>query len=353
MQKNVAGQKWAVFAFGGNGATVPGDPITGDAPQITAQLSKDGAALAALTDVNPVELGGGYYVFDATQAETNADNLTLVPASSTANVLVIGVPGSLYTTPAAFNSLTISSGAASALLADSASHGGSAFVLTGDHLIFTSTSGPGASFTGNVGTSAGIAAYGGSNGPGIFGRGGANTGSGILGQAQDGSSDTAGIEGQGTGGNAQGIRGRGNGTGAGLDCEGGINGDGWRASGQGTGYNIRIGATDFDDRVVASLSNGRTPADTQALDDDTAAVTNLAAGSNQLRPFVVGTSPSATSIPTDITGAPYTDTDHYQHRVVTINEETKKIVGSSGSPVVLTVTDFVSVPSQGDAGVIS
>lgn len=108
MQKNVAGQKWIVFAFSDEGGTNPGEPVTGDAAQITANLYLDGSATPnAVDDTNPTELGGGYYAFDITQAESNAENIVIVPASSTANVNVIGVPGAVYTTPANFPDLSV------------------------------------------------------------------------------------------------------------------------------------------------------------------------------------------------------------------------------------------------------
>jgi hypothetical protein len=105
MQKNVASQKWIVFAFDRTDNT----PKTGDAANITAEISKEGAAGAALGDANPVELEDGYYVFDLTQAETNADLLLLLPESSTSNIQVIGVPGVIYTDAPNFNKLGIES----------------------------------------------------------------------------------------------------------------------------------------------------------------------------------------------------------------------------------------------------
>ena len=102
MQKNVAGQKWTVFAFDRTDNT----PKTGDLAQITAKVSKDGAAAVALTDVSPVELESGYYEFDLAQAETNADKLTLIPVSSTGDIQVVSSPGTVFTTAPAFNLLT-------------------------------------------------------------------------------------------------------------------------------------------------------------------------------------------------------------------------------------------------------
>ena len=102
MQKNVASQKWIVFAFDRTDNTAK----TGDAANITANLRLDGGGANAVDDTNPTELEDGYYVFDITQAETNADMILITPVSSTANIQVIGVPGAVYTTPAAFPTLT-------------------------------------------------------------------------------------------------------------------------------------------------------------------------------------------------------------------------------------------------------
>lgn len=110
MKKNVASQKWRVFAYGLPDHASPGEPVTGDAAQISAKISKDGAALSALGDAAPVELEDGFYEFDLTQAETNAHDLLLSPESSTAEVQVIGVPGNIVTTPQYFSELGVLSG---------------------------------------------------------------------------------------------------------------------------------------------------------------------------------------------------------------------------------------------------
>jgi len=107
MQKNVASQKWTVFAFGLPDHANPGQPVTGDAANITANIKIDGGAAAGTNDTNPTELEDGFYEFDLTQAETNGDLLRLFPASSTANVQVIALPQSIYTRPANFNALGI------------------------------------------------------------------------------------------------------------------------------------------------------------------------------------------------------------------------------------------------------
>jgi hypothetical protein len=84
--KNTAGQKFNVLAV--NSAT--GLPVTGDAANITAQISLDSGAFAAIADTNPTELdatnAAGVYVFDLSQVETNGDVLTIVPSSATSNV---------------------------------------------------------------------------------------------------------------------------------------------------------------------------------------------------------------------------------------------------------------------------
>ena len=56
MYKNVASQKWVVFAFDRTDNT----PKTGDAANITAEISIDGAAGGATDDTNPTELEDGY-----------------------------------------------------------------------------------------------------------------------------------------------------------------------------------------------------------------------------------------------------------------------------------------------------
>lgn len=96
MQKNVAGQKWVVFAF----SRTSGNPITGDAANITANLRIDGGSANPVDDTNPQELSNGYYYFDISQTESNGDLIVIIPVSATPNVIVIGCPGALWTEPA-------------------------------------------------------------------------------------------------------------------------------------------------------------------------------------------------------------------------------------------------------------
>lgn len=96
MQKNVAGQIWTVYAY----SRTSGNPITGDAANISATLCLDGVAEAPCSDAHPDEKGHGYYQFLPSQAETNAEHIEIHPISATANVIVIGCPGALWTEPA-------------------------------------------------------------------------------------------------------------------------------------------------------------------------------------------------------------------------------------------------------------
>jgi len=98
----VASQKIAVFAY----TASTGAAKTGDAAQITAYISKDFAAGAATNDVNPTEMDAtnmpGWYVFDLTQAETNAEVIVLAPKSSTSGVVLDQVQ--VFTQDAAISS---------------------------------------------------------------------------------------------------------------------------------------------------------------------------------------------------------------------------------------------------------
>lgn len=83
--RNIAGQKIAVVALDVNNI-----PIDDAAANITAKISKDGAAPAATNDVNPAELSAadapGVYLFDMTQAETDAGLIVLQAASTSSGV---------------------------------------------------------------------------------------------------------------------------------------------------------------------------------------------------------------------------------------------------------------------------
>lgn len=105
MEKNVAGQKWYIKAWDETNNTVK----VGDAANITANLRLDGGIANAVDDVNPTELEGGYYVFDITQAESNADYILICPSSATVNIQVEGCPKAFTTTAPNSNLLGIES----------------------------------------------------------------------------------------------------------------------------------------------------------------------------------------------------------------------------------------------------
>lgn len=95
--KNQTGQKIAIYAHD----KAADAPKTGDAANITAQISLDGGLSAATSDVNPTELDAtnhpGIYLFDLSQAETNADLIILTASSSTAGIVIESV--TVYTLP--------------------------------------------------------------------------------------------------------------------------------------------------------------------------------------------------------------------------------------------------------------
>ncbi len=86
--------KWRVFAFD----LTTGEPVTGDAANITAKLSIDYGTATALADTNPTEVEDGYYRFDLSESERDGSHFELFPESSTNDVQVIGVPGYLADT---------------------------------------------------------------------------------------------------------------------------------------------------------------------------------------------------------------------------------------------------------------
>jgi hypothetical protein len=107
--KNQSGQKIRVFAFD---ATF-GTPKSGDAANITASLSKDFAAFADLADTSASEEDStkakGYYLFDISQTETNADDVAITGRSSTSNIVVVGAPARMATRPPNAGALSIDS----------------------------------------------------------------------------------------------------------------------------------------------------------------------------------------------------------------------------------------------------
>src|SRR5436853_6554933 len=107
MLKNVASQKLIVFAFD----ATTNLPKTGDAANLTAYVSKDYGAVTVLGDTSATEMDAtnakGYYLFDLTQTETNADTLLFSAKSATSNIVVIGSPATVFTLPANFTTLSV------------------------------------------------------------------------------------------------------------------------------------------------------------------------------------------------------------------------------------------------------
>lgn len=109
MFKNVASQKMIAFAFD----ATTNLPKTGDAANLTAYVSKDYGTVTVLGDTSATEMDAtnakGYYLYDLTQAETNADTLLFSAKSSTANIVVIGAPATVFTNPPNFTATSIDS----------------------------------------------------------------------------------------------------------------------------------------------------------------------------------------------------------------------------------------------------
>jgi hypothetical protein len=238
LQKNVASQKWVVFAFDSTDNSVK----TGDAANITANLRIDGVQ-NAVDDTNPTELEGGYYEFGITAAESNGDNILIAASSTTGNIIVIGCPQALWTTPPYFPTMSIDSngrldiikiagttqtandmsGDANTLVAgvnltsiDGQDTNGNNATLNLKQLNIVNNAGSAlvASSTGNNGS--GIQASGNGAGHGVFGTGGA-TGQGIA--ALGGATSGNGFYGQAQNNNDSGMRLVKDGTGVDLDAE--------------------------------------------------------------------------------------------------------------------------------------
>ena len=113
MYKNTGSQKVLVFAFAdaGHATADAGEPITGDAANITGTIEQDNDGThSAITDTNPTEIASGFYRFDLSEAETNGDQLFIKAVSATAGVQVVVCPSSvIYTRPPNFSTLGIES----------------------------------------------------------------------------------------------------------------------------------------------------------------------------------------------------------------------------------------------------
>jgi hypothetical protein len=99
MKKNQPGQSITLLAID----TLTGTPKTGDAANLTAYVSKDDGAVAALGDTSALELNAtnakGLYSWSLTQAETNAEKLVFSGKSTTLGIEL--VPEVVYPTQSA------------------------------------------------------------------------------------------------------------------------------------------------------------------------------------------------------------------------------------------------------------
>jgi hypothetical protein len=106
MFKNVSLQKLTVFAWDVT-TNLPKTGLT----DIVVYIQQDGGTTTALTDVTATEQSSshakGYYDFDITQAETNANKIVVTAESPTANVQVIGAPAVIFTRAANSSTLLI------------------------------------------------------------------------------------------------------------------------------------------------------------------------------------------------------------------------------------------------------
>lgn len=107
MFKNVASQKISVYAYD----STTGAPKTGDSGNISVYVSKDYGSVTQLGDTSATEMDStnakGWYLFDLTQAETNADACLFTGKSSTSNIYIVGQL--IYTNPANFTTTSIDS----------------------------------------------------------------------------------------------------------------------------------------------------------------------------------------------------------------------------------------------------
>jgi len=107
MFKNVASQKAIFFAFD----VTTNLPKTGDAANITPYVSKDFGTVTVFATTTITELDAtnakGFYTGTLSQAETNADTLLFSAKSSTANIVVLGAPATVFTNPANFTTFSI------------------------------------------------------------------------------------------------------------------------------------------------------------------------------------------------------------------------------------------------------
>lgn len=94
MIKKNAAQRWWVYCIDAD----TGYKASGQANSITATICKDSDVFSATTDLNPTEVDtSGFYYFNLTAAETNADTVDIVPVHSSAKYRVMPLSGDRYT----------------------------------------------------------------------------------------------------------------------------------------------------------------------------------------------------------------------------------------------------------------
>lgn len=368
LYKNVASQKIAVYAYD----TAADGPKTGDAANITAQISIDGGTTAATNDTNPTELDAtdapGIYLFDMTQAETNGDLIIISPVSATADIQL--EPVIIYTLPGAntgvhsdlryidglatsgnnatlnLKQLNIVNSAGTALVAQSTGSNGAGIAATGHGTgsgigaTGGGTDGAGLLVTGGATNGAGLRAVGTGTGGGINAT--SVSGSAILGTAGSGNTHGMSLTGSGSG---HGLKAVGGSTGDGLNVTGGsFSGNGLSAIATGSGVDLNATTTDSLEVNSTKISGNSTAADRAEQ-----VFLSLVVGAAQ-----TGTL-STTQMSTNLTEA---TNDHYNGRLLTwvtgvLTGQQTDITDYDGTSKVLTFTATTEAPGDGDAFVIT
>jgi hypothetical protein len=97
MLKRNTAQRWWICCIDGDSNY----KASGQAANITATIKKDNDSFAGTNDVNPSEVGtSGFYYFDLTANETNADTVDIVPVHSSSKYRVVPLSGDRWTVDA-------------------------------------------------------------------------------------------------------------------------------------------------------------------------------------------------------------------------------------------------------------
>ena len=270
MFKNVAA-KIMVFAFD----TTTNTAKTGDAANITAYIAKDYGTVTVLGDTSATEMDStnakGYYLFDVTATEVNADVLLVSAKSTTANIAVIGAPPVIFTRPqtgwlaptTAARTLTCDA-SGNVTLADAVSHGGTlgsstaTLALSRVSIVSQSSNTNALTVTGNgTGNGAVLTSGAGATGDGVQVTSGSTNGNGFVALGTgtgSGFKTTGGSTGHGINA-ASGSGATGNAINA---VAGSTNGNGLATTGTGTGNGILTtgGAGAGGDGLEAAAGGG-------------------------------------------------------------------------------------------------